>query len=386
MQIKFWRGIPYYWRMAWFYLFYFSVLGALIPYWSLYLESIGFRPAQIGELMAILVATRIIAPNLWAWLADRWGCHMALARVTSLLALLSFGGVFFGNGYWWLALVMSIFSFFWNAALPQFEATALAHLGERSHRYSQVRLWGSIGFIFAVAGLGKLFELLPVSLLPPILMLLFGGIWLASLSVPEHSGHDTPHEHGKLWAVLRRPEVLALLAVTFMMQASHGAYYTFYTLYLEKFGYSRGLIGQLWALGVIAEIGVFLVMHRLLRRFSVRDLLALSLALAALRWLLISQFPHSLPLLAAAQTLHAASFAIHHASAMQWIHARFPGRLSGRGQAIYTSVAFGGGGAFGALMAGYAWEHLGPSQMFLLSVVFCLIGLFATWRWIGRGE
>ena len=33
------------------------------------------------------------------------------------------------------------------------------------------------------------------------------------------------------------------------MQMSHGPYYTFLTLHLEDLGYSRGVIGLLWALG-----------------------------------------------------------------------------------------------------------------------------------------
>ena len=43
-----------------------------------------------------------------------------------------------------MALVLMCFSFFWNATLPQFEVTTLQHLGEYSHHYSKVRLWGSV--------------------------------------------------------------------------------------------------------------------------------------------------------------------------------------------------------------------------------------------------
>ena len=31
------RDIPYYWRLSGFYLFYFALLGTLVPYWALYL-------------------------------------------------------------------------------------------------------------------------------------------------------------------------------------------------------------------------------------------------------------------------------------------------------------------------------------------------------------
>ena len=138
-----------YWRLSGFYLFYFASLGALVPYWGLYLKSLGFDVTQIGQMIAILLATKVVAPNVWGWLADYTGNRMPIVRLTSLLAVLTFAGVFLDSGFWWLVCVMTAFSFFWNASLPQFEATTMNHLGEDTHRYSGIRLWGSVGFILA---------------------------------------------------------------------------------------------------------------------------------------------------------------------------------------------------------------------------------------------
>ena len=59
-----------YWRLSGFYLFYFATLGALLPYWGLYLKSLGFDARAIGSLIAIIMATKIVAPNVWGWIAD----------------------------------------------------------------------------------------------------------------------------------------------------------------------------------------------------------------------------------------------------------------------------------------------------------------------------
>ena len=48
-----------YWRLSTFYLFFFASLGALLPYWALYLDSLGFSSADIGELMA-----RFLGPDV----------------------------------------------------------------------------------------------------------------------------------------------------------------------------------------------------------------------------------------------------------------------------------------------------------------------------------
>jgi len=373
-------SLPY-WRISSFYGFYFASLGALIPYLSLYLQHLNFSPQQIGEVMAIIMATRIIAPNVWAWIADHTGYGMLIVRITSLFALISFAGIFVSHDYWWFVLVMSAFSFFWNASLPQFEANTLSHLGNDTHHYSRIRLWGSVGFIITVWGMGVLFEHYSVAWLPSIVISLFAGIWISSLLVPTRNSKHHEYEHDSLWKVIKQPAVLALLFVCFLMQASHGPYYTFYTIYLEDYGYERGFIGWLWALGVVAEVGVFIIMHRILQRFQLVYLLVASLLLAALRWFMIGAWAHDLTLLLLAQTLHAASFALYHAVSIQLVHYYFVGKYQGRGQALYNSLSFGAGGAIGSLLSGYVWDT-NPQITYFGAALACLLGAWISWRWI----
>jgi len=374
----------YYWRLSGFYFFYFAALGALIPYWGLYLKSLGFGVVEIGELVAIIMATKIIAPNIWGWIADHTGRPMRIVRLACLLTTVSFAGVFIGHGYWMLALVMSLFSFFWNAALPQLEATTLNHLGAETHRYSSIRLWGSIGFIVAVAGLGVIFERTGTGMLPAVLLVLFAGIWIASLLVPERSAPHPQVDNEPLRNVLTQPAVVSLLLVCFLIQASHGPYYTFYSLYLAAHDYSETAIGQLWALGVVAEIGVFLKMHGWLPRFGARRLLLVATLLTTLRWILIALFVDQLWIMIFAQTLHAASFGVYHAVAIHLTHQLFTGRHQGRGQALYSSLSFGAGGAAGSLIAGYLWDGAGAQWMYAAAAVTAALAGLIAWRGIER--
>lgn len=361
-----------YWRLSGFYLFYFASLGALLPYWSLYLKSLDFSITEIGQLMAILMATKIVAPNVWGWMADRTGQRMRIIRMASLLAIVAFAGVFVTDTFWWLAAVLVIFSFFWNATLPQFEVTTMNHLGDDMHRYSGIRLWGSVGFILAVAGLGVLLGHYSAAVLPYVLLGLFVLIWINSLCVPESAAGHLPLDQEPLRRVLRRPVVLSLLAVCFLVQASHGAYYSFFSLYLEGFGYSTTVIGQLWALGVLSEIGVFLLMPVLMPRFGARNLLLLAVVLTTLRWLLTAFYADNLIVITLSQTLHAASFGLYHAVMIFIIHSLFTGSHQGRGQALYSSLSFGAGGAAGSLVSGYLWSGLGPQAMYLVAAAISL--------------
>lgn len=368
-------GATPYWRLSAFYFVYFTVTGAFVPYWSVYLQHLGYAPVAIGVLMAVPMATKIVAPFLWGWLADHSGRRVGVIRMGTLLAAASFAGVFFGHGAVWLALTVGAFSFFWNAALPQFEAATLDHLGTADHHYSRIRLWGSIGFVVSVMLLGLAFGYVSVAWLAPVIAGLLAALWLASLAVPAppESVRTGGVDH-RLRQVLRRPEVLALFATCLLIQASHGPYYTFFTLYLRAHGYGSALIGGLWALGVVAEIAVFLVMPRLLPRFGARRLLIFALGATALRWLLIAGLAGNLPVLVFAQTLHAASYGIYHAAAIHMVFRFFPGRLQGRGQALYSSVGFGLGGALGALASGYVWSGVAPAAAFVMGAALAAAG------------
>ena len=371
-----------YWRLSGFYFFYFASLGAIVPFWNLYLKELSYTATQTGVFVAILMVTKVIAPNIWGWIADHTGRRMAIVRMGCLLAALIYAGILFDHSYWWLVIIMLLFSFFWNAALPQFEAATFSHLGEASHRYSAVRLWGSIGFVIAVVGLGYAFESISILHLPEFVLILLSGIWLVSLSVPEEAAAHLHVEHEPIFKLLRKPHIVGLLAACFCMQVSHGPYYAIYSRYMESYGYSVSAIGWLWGLGVIAEIGVFMIMHRLFNYYSLRGLMLFSLAIAALRWSLIALLPANLPIMLTAQVMHAVTFGVYHATAIRLIHQLFRGRHQGKGQALYSSLSFGAGGAVGSLYSGVAWDHIGRPAVFAISVLFSLLGYFLTYRYV----
>jgi PPP family 3-phenylpropionic acid transporter len=369
-----------YWRLSGFYFFYFATLGVLVPYWGLYLQSVGFAPVDIGNLIAILMFSRIVAPMVWGWIADHRESRMAVVRLASFLTIVIFGGAFFGSSFWWLAAVMLLFSFFWHASLPLLEVFVMRHTAARPGAYGRVRLWGSIGFIVTVTALGPVIDVRGPWWALPALLTTMLGIWLFSLTLPE-SEMQGPLEHpGPFRQVLLRPEVFAFLLACLLMQISHGPYYTFYSIYLEGFGYSKTLIGLLWAFAVLCEIGVFLLMQRLLARVALRAVLIASFFLAAVRWLLIGHYPESLVVLMLAQTLHAATFGSFHATAMQLVHRFFTGKHQHRGQAIYGSLSFGIGGAVGSFYSGHAWATLGPTVTFNIAAasagLACLVAFF----------
>ena len=106
----------------------------------------------------------------------------------------------------------------------------------------------------------------------------------------------------------------------------------------------------------------------------------------ALRWILVGFFVQWIEVLLFAQLLHAASFGIYHACAIELIHRYFPGSHQGKGQALYSSVSFGAGGAVGSLYSGVLWDRGGANLVFSIASVTALIALALIWKWIRPAE
>lgn len=370
-----------YWRLSAYYFFYFAFVGAFSPYFTLYLQSLALSASDIAVLMSLMQLMRVLAPNLWGWLAEHLGMRIAIVRASALMSLAGFSIFFLTSDFPGLFAAMALMAFFWSAALPLVESVTFLHLGTQGHRYGSIRVWGSVGFIVAVLGLGYLLDFMPIDGVLWITATILAGILTCALLVPE-AASAAPHvAAASLRETLGRPEVRALLGACFLMSAAHGALYVFYSIYLVELGYAKSLVGWMWTLGVLAEILVFMLMPRLAKRLSLRTILLFSFACAVLRFLMIGWGADSLAILVGAQLLHGATFGAYHAAAIAVVNLWFPGRLQSRGQALYGSLSFGAGGMLGGLLSGLTWDTLGSAWTFTAGSGFALAGL--VWLLVG---
>lgn len=375
------------WHFSSFYFFYFITLGILVPYWSLHLQDLGFDATQIGQLMGIFLLTKMVAPNIWAALADRVahekGHSFGLLKFAAIATLALYCLMFWATSFWTVAAVMFSYCLFWNACLPQLEAATLNHLKGRSSsniahtsssygssiHYGSIRLWGSIGFIVSVFGIGVLMDFYGPSVILPAGALGLSSIVLVSLCMQtaksnvQHQSSTTTDSMPSISRLLNI-RIIMLLLLCVAMQMSHAPFYTFFSIYLESYQYSKTYIGALWSVGVIFEIGVFLIAYRLLRHYRLAHLLTFTFAIASIRWFLVAKFPENGALIFFSQMLHALTYGLYHSVMIQFIDRLFQGSYQIRGQALYSSVSFGAGGAAGSILSGYVWSSYGGSFLF----------------------
>lgn len=364
-----------YWRLAAYYFSFYTTVGAIVVFWGPYLQFRGFDAVAIGQLVAILSATKVVAPYVWGWLTDHGGQRVHMIRYASFAAAVIFAGVFVVSDFVWMALVMLLFSFFWNAGMPQFDAATLTLLGKNHHRYSIIRSTGSMGFITAVLLAGLLLDAYGLQWAPLIILLLLAAVAASSLAIPEtgHVQHD-PAVDRSIRPVLRRPAVQAVLLAGFLMQFGFGPYNTFYSIHLQAHGYSETMVGVLWVAGTLSEILMFYCMHRMLPVYRMKALLLFCFLLGCVRWLLIGYAADKLVVLVLAQFMHAVTFGMFHAVMIHLIHHLFTGVHQGRGQGLFNSLCYGAGAGVGSLLSGYAWQSWGAQASFTLAAAVSAVG------------
>jgi MFS transporter, PPP family, 3-phenylpropionic acid transporter len=351
---------------------YFAHIGFFNPYLPLWLKELGFSLLAISVLTSVQSASRLFAPYLWGSLSDRTGERVRLLRYGATVALVLSTGLWFDLGGVGLFVVLLLMFTHTSGMMPMSEA-ALAHLVSHggafnARRYGRVRLWGSLGFLVTVVAAGVWFERFGLVHFPAWTLATLAAVALSVWLLPDfrepaHADEVQP----SVWPVLRQPPVRWFFAAVFFHVLAHIFIYVFFSLYLDSLGYSKTVIGLLWALSVVIEIGWFFTQGRWLPRLSLSAWLVLAAALMALRMGLTAGFPLVWPVLLVAQALHAITFAAHHTVCIALLSHHFPGRLRGRGQALYTVVGYGLPGVVGGVAGGLLSSALGLASVFWLS-------------------
>lgn len=363
-------------RLSSNYFWYFGILGLVVPFLSVFLDARGFNSLEIGEILAVITATKIVAPTLWAQLADKSGKQLTIVKVGALLSLLSFSCILWTVNYWPLMFSLAMFSLFWTAILPQIEVMTLSSIRKSAKIYARVRLWGSIGFIVVAVLSGELIERYSPEVFSYVGILILTGLFVSTLySQQPRIKAYTLNGNSSIKDKIIDGNFLLFFFAGLLLQMSFGPYYVFFALYLQNLDYSGFLIGIFIAIGVVAEVGIFIFAGLFFRSFSIKTLISASILLTALRWYLVGHFAQSNTALVLSQLIHALSFGLYHSASIAFIQRHFNANQQSRGQAVYIGGVYGAGGALGAYIAGVLWLNgEGAMTTFDFAAISALIG------------
>jgi PPP family 3-phenylpropionic acid transporter len=363
-------------RLSSSYFWYFAILGLIIPFLPIFLDAKNFSSIEIGEILAIITATKIIGPTFWAFAADKSGKQLSIIRSGSLLALLSFSLLFWLNGYWPIVFCLAVFSLFWTAVLPQLEVLTLNSIRRSAKIYARIRLWGSIGFIFLAVLAGDLIERYSADAFTYLGVFVLAGLFLSSMKLnPASITRCRVKPLEKITDKIFCRSFICFFLAGLMLQMSFGPYYGFFALYLRELGYPGFAVGIFITISVMAEILIFIYASVFFRYFPLKTLLAMSILLTSVRWLMTGNFADVIWVLVLVQCIHALSFGLYHSVSIQFIHRHFNDDQQNRGQAIYIGGVYGVGGAIGAYIAGNVWQGGQGSELaYNLAAFAALVG------------
>ena len=382
--------------LSWFFFSYFAFIGALNPYFALWLQAQGYSAGDIGLLLAIPPIMRVFGPTSWGRLADRTGKRVRWLRLMAhasaiglvVLALAPWAG---WAKFWVAGLGLVLLHAMLSGQVPLTESLLLQKIAPQVQLYGRVRLYGSIGFIVAVLALGPILDAVGIQYLLGLSAALLaahivGSWWLVDIkpaAVSEHKPVKTD-----LWALSRLPFVPAFLGASFLMVFGHMGLYIYLSLYLEAVGYSKTMIGLLWALSAVGEVGYFWWQARL--KTSPVNGYTRSYWVAALRFgvMAAAAVPLGAPLwlLIPLQLLHTVTFGMHHAASMALVRQLFPASAGSTANALFNTITYGVAGSVGALACSALWHTFGADVLhaaravFGLSALACLLGGLLAWR------
>ncbi|MBI9075781.1 MAG: MFS transporter [Desulfatibacillum sp.] len=358
------------------YFLYFGVFGIVLPYFNLYLDHMGFDGIQIGIIAGIRSAAIVFMPLLWGVLADRTHKRKSIFVLCNICSTALFALYFLSTDFLPILGITILYSLFYAPIISFVEAFSMEILGSNRNQYGHVRAWGTMAFVATALIMGKVVEAWGV---PIILALILCGSAiqaLVSTRMPAPNPSLPDKESAAKYFFTKKVILFQLCA--FLMLASHGTYYGFFSIYLEKAGYSSTFIGFAWALASAAELGVMLNSGRILGRFHPRRILFFSLCVAALRWGLMA-WTLSPIALCAVQILHAATYGSFHIASIVYMEQLIPPRARTAGQAVNNSMTYGLGMMVGLFLSGYLFERLGGGMAFAASGAMAVLGaiLFA---------
>jgi len=364
---------------------YFAYSGLFLSYAPLWYQSLGYSTLAIGVLASVQSATRVASPYAWGWIADHTGRRERVLRVAVGLSLACAFGFLVATDYAWTMGVTAALFVCTAGVIPISEA-ALAHLVSRGGtldpgRYGRVRVWGSVGFILAVSVSGFVLQRVGVDRFPLLLIALLALLFVAALRLPVIA--EAPHAEagiGRALLVLRVPVVGWFFAGIFFTVLAHTSLYAFFSLYLDALGYSRTAVGLLWATGVLVEVVWFWFQGSWARRFSMHAWLIVAAIASVVRFAATAAFGAIPLLLVLSQGLHALTFAAQHTACIAVINRHFPGRLRGRGQALYTVLGYGVPGVLGGVAGGALSEVHGFAAVFWAASGCGAIAALCCWR------
>ena len=297
----------------------------------------GIAASAIGAVLGVASLVRLLAVPLWGAAADRMGRRrpmLLLAALTSAGAVACFP---LAHSLGPLLLVVTAQGIAAAALTPLADTLTLALAAAGRLSYGRTRAWGSAAYMLATAAAGPVLGWAGSWLVPGLVAAGYGAAAALAPALPELQ--RIPYASRDTSGLLRLPALRVTIMASALIQGSHAAYYGFAALHWRAAGIGDTVVGLLIAEGIVMEIVLFVWGGRWVARLGPARLTGIAATACVVRWTVLASTT-AIPLLAAAQVLHAATFGMQHLSSMAILSRGVPpGRAAGA-QTLHSALGF----------------------------------------------
>src|SRR3984885_6756943 len=347
----------------------FAAFGVASPFLPALLHERGLGPSEIGAVLAVGTAVRLITGPVTSRLADRLGKHPQTPTVFVATAAVIAFGYGLPAGFAIFLLVSVAHASALAPIVPIADAMTLAAALGR-FQYGWVRGAASAAFVVGAVGAGQVVQATSLGGIVWMNGTLLALAAVAAMRLPRNA-LDRPvvPRQANVRALLAAPGFLPLMALAALVMSSHALHDGFEVLRWEDGGIGPGIAGLLWSEGVLAEVVVFVLAGPvLLRWLGPAGAAALAASAGVVRWS-VTAVTAWLPAMALVEPLHGLTFALLHLACMQMLSVVVPPALAATAQGIYGGVAVGTMTAIMTLVSGPLYGALGPRAFWVMALL-----------------
>lgn len=369
-----WMGIPTHIWIRLAYWWYFSALGSLLTYITLYYQELGFSGLEIGILGTITpIAVAVCAPA-WGMIADGFGAHRLVLRVGLLMLALLALTLAQTTNFWLILLINAGMGMFGSPIPAMLDSYSVTIGAQQQRSYGQLRLWGSFGYSVMTWLVGWW---MGGSVTAAFLVAYAGSSLLAlgsTLGLPRLSTRSSAPAWQGMRTVLGQPAMRVLLVTAFIATSSTGIVFNFFGIYVDALGGSAQLLGAANALSAICELPVLLFGAFLLDRFGSKRVLIFAVALYSLRFAAYTFVP-SAPWIMPLQLLHGLTFGAFLMASVTLAYQLVGDEYAATAQGLLSSMSYGFGAIVGSLVGGALLDWIGIIPLYRVATLLMVVAL-----------
>lgn len=360
-----------------FNFFSYGSFAIVFTFFPIYFTSQGLSKIEIGMIMAGGPFISIFANPFWGYISDR--TQNIRRTIVALLigSLITIQAVFHLELYYALFAAMLVYFFFQSPLASQGNSIILNSIEGTAYKFGAFRLWGSLGYAIVALAAGPVILFTGMERLWMIYSSLLIMAVLFTIGMPRGNlaSVQTGFSLKGYGSVFKNRLFLTFVVLGVLVSVPNSINGTFIALYIQELGGTEVAVGGSSFMAAIFEIGVFLLLDRIIKRDAryMIACLALVSVLFSLRWLLMSLATEPIHILFI-QMMHCVTFGGYYYLGTTLTALLVPSEYRASGQAAFALTWGGISGIMGGFLGGWMYEALGASAMYRVNSFIALCG------------